>query len=129
MRTATSKKWRIPIFLVIMGLVYSLALWIGGAPWAGVATVMVFMVIVAALLLFGGRSEVVRVLRGQPTDEMWKSFDVRASLFALLVLIVVMVGTGVFEMAQGQDAQPYALLCLVGGVSYLAALLWFHWRS
>lgn len=129
MQTTTSKKWRIPIFMVIMGVVYSLALWIGGASWAGVVTVMVFMVFVAATLLLGGRSEIVRVLRGQPTDEMWKSFDVRASLFAFFVLIVVMVGAGVYELAQGQNAQPYALLCLVGGLSYLMALFWFRWRS
>ncbi len=50
------------------------------------------MTIVSALLLAGGRSEVVRLLRGQPTDEMWKSFDARASLFASFILIMAMVG-------------------------------------
>ena len=128
MQTNTSKKWVVPISLVFIGFVYLTALWIGGEPRYGIGAV-VFMIFVATILLFGGRSEVVRVLRGQPTDEMWKSFDVRASLFALFVLIVVMVGAAVLEMAQGQDAQPYAMLCFVGGVSYLAALLWFRWRS
>ena len=70
MQTPNSKKWAVPILLVAMGVVYLVVFWVRGELRAGVGAA-VFMVVVAALLLFGGRSEVVRVLRGQPTDEMW----------------------------------------------------------
>jgi hypothetical protein len=78
MQTADSKKWAVPIFVVAMGVVYLVAFWAGGEVGAGVGAA-VFMVVVAVLLLFGGRSEVVRVLRGQPTDEMWRSFNLGRS--------------------------------------------------
>lgn len=81
------------------------------------------------LLLVGGRSEVVRMLRNQPSDEMWKSFDTRASLFSFFVLVAVLICMGLYEIARGQDAQPYALLCLAGGASYIGALIWFRVRS
>lgn len=111
-----------------MGGVYLVAAWAGGNLELGVRMAGI-VVAVSALLLAGGRSEVVRLLRGQPTDEMWKSFDARASLFASFILIVAMIGAFVYEIARGQDGQPYALLCFVGGVSYMAALIWFRLRS
>lgn len=131
MRTTNPKRlktWVIPFTMLVIGGVYLVAAWVGGNPGLGVGMAAI-MVAVAALLLAGGRSEVVRLLRGQPTDEMWRSFDVRATLFASFVLIVVMVGAFVYEIARGQDGQPYVLLCSVGGVSYLAALIWFRLRS
>lgn len=112
----------------VHGGVFLLAFWISGNPGARLVPFGV-MVGYGALLLIGGRIEVVRVLRGQPTDEMWASFNVRAILFSFFVLVAVMIGAGVYEMARGQDAQPYALLCLVGGASYIGALIWFRLRS
>jgi hypothetical protein len=128
MQTANSKKWAVPIFLVAMGGVYLVAFWAGGEVWAGVGAA-VFMVVVAVLLFFGGHSEVVRVLRGQPSDEMWRSFNMRAIWFASEVLAVVVVGAFVYEIARGQDGQPYALLGFVFAAAYVAALLWLRWRG
>ena len=105
-----------------------MAFWAGGELRAGVGAA-VFMVVVAVLLLFGGRSEVVRVLRGQPTDEMWRSFNLRAIWFASEVLAVVVIGAFVYEIARGQDGQPYELLGFVFAVAYVAALLWLRWRG
>jgi hypothetical protein len=128
MQTSNRKGWAVPIFLVLMGGVYLVAFWAGGEVWAG-AGAAAFMVVFAALLLFGGRSEVVRVLRGQPTDEMWRSFNLRAIWFASEILAVVVVGAFVYEIARGGDGQPYALLGFVFAAAYVAALLWFRWRA
>jgi len=128
MRTTSNSKWAVPVLCLIFGVAYLAAFWIGGNPVAGVGPFAI-MVGYGLLLLLGGRSEIVRTLRAQPSDEMWKSFDVRASLFSFFVLIAVLIGTGLYEIARGQDAQPYALLCLAGGASYVAALIWFRLRS
>lgn len=105
-----------------------MAFWAGGELRAGVGAA-VFMVVVAVLLLFGGRSEVVRVLRGQPTDEMWRSFNLPTIWFASEVPAVVVIGAFVYEIARGQGGQPYALLGFVFAVAYVAALLWLRWRG
>lgn len=128
MSTRSSRKWAVPLFSLAFGFVYLVAFWIGGNPVAGVGP-FVIMVGYGLLLLVGGRSEVVRTLRNQPSDEMWRSFDVRASLFAFFVLVFALLGMGLYEIARGQDAYPYAMLCLVGGASYIGALIWLRLRG
>jgi hypothetical protein len=58
---------------------------------------------------------------------MWRSFNLRAIWFASEVLAVA--GAFVYEIARGQDGQPYALLGFVFAVAYVAALLWLRWRG
>lgn len=128
MQTTSHRKWMVPLVCLGLGLAFLVVFWIGGTPVAGVGP-FVIMAGYGLILLLGGRSEVVRTLRGQPSDEMWKSFDVRASLFSFLVLVGVLIGMAFYEIARGQDAQPYGLLCLVGGASYIGALIWHRFRS
>lgn len=45
------------------------------------------------------------------------------------VLVVVLIGMAFYEIARGQDAQPYGLVCLVGGASYIGVLIWLRIRS
>jgi hypothetical protein len=45
------------------------------------------------------------------------------------VLILVIVGAFLWELAHGRDGRPYTVLAAVGGVSYLLALLVLRWRS
>lgn len=128
MQMTSNRKWTWPLMCLALGAAFLVMFWIGGQPVAGVGP-FVIMVGYGVVLLLGGRSEVVRTLRGQPTDEMWKSFDVRASLFSFLVLVVVLIGMSFYEIARGQDAQPYAALSLIGGASYVGALIWHRFRS
>lgn len=127
MRTKSNSKWAVPTLCLLFGVAYLVVFWIGGNLAAGVGPFAI-MVGYGLLLLVGGRSEIVRTLRNQPSDEMWRSFDVRASLFSFFVLVAVLLGMGLYEIARGQDAQPYALLCLAGGAGYIAALIWFRLR-
>lgn len=127
MKSMRSKRWTLPLLCLLFGVAFLLAFWAAGNPVAGLGP---FAVMIGyGVLLFTGSSEVVRVLRGQPSDEMWSSFNLRAIWFASEVLAVVIVGAFVYEIARGQDGQPYALLGFVFGVSYIASLLWFWWRS
>lgn len=121
-------RWVVPILALLGGGAYFLANWIAGNPGLGGA-MFAIMAVYAALLLLGGRSDVVRVLRGQPADERYRSFDLRATACAGTVTILVMLGAFLYELAQGEDGQPYSLLCAVAGVSYVTSLLWLRWRS
>jgi hypothetical protein len=125
---AESKKWAVPLLCLLIGLVYLGAFWLGGNPGAGLGGLAI-MVGYGSLLLAGGRSDIVRVLRGQPADERYRSFDLRATAFAGVVTIFVLIGGFVYEVARGQDGQPFSLLGFVAAVSYLAALLWLRHRS
>lgn len=84
---------------------------------------------VAILLIVGGRSEAIRTFSGQPSDERWRSFDLRATAFAGLVTIFAIIGGFVYEIAQGHSGNPYTWLGAFAGLSYLAAFFWLQWRS
>ena len=121
-------RWLVPGVALLIGVAYFVANWIGGNPSLGVA-MLAIMVLYAAVLLLGGRSEVVRVLRGQPSDERYRSFDLRATAFAGVITILVLIGGFLLELSRGGDGQPYSALLAIAGVSYLAGLLWLRYRS
>ncbi len=62
------------------------------------------------LLLVGGRSEILRVLRGQAPDERYRMFDLRASAITGTVTLSVLTGGFFYELARGHDGNPYGLI-------------------
>jgi predicted membrane channel-forming protein YqfA (hemolysin III family) len=77
----------------------------------------------------GGRSEVVRGLRGDARDERFRTIDIHAGAFAGFVVIATLVVLALIRMARGDDLDPYGQLLAVGGVSYVVALAFMHWRG
>ena len=117
----TSSKWFQPLVAVGLGTLFLAAMWIGGDPRTGLFSLAV-MVAFGALILFGGRSETVRGLRGDGRDERFKQIDLAATALAGIVLITVIIGAFLVEVARGEDGSPYAALGAVAGVAYLGAI-------
>jgi hypothetical protein len=111
---------------VIGGLALLVAAWIGGHPGTGLG-MLAIMIAFGSVFLLGRRSETIRLM-GRP-DERWRTIDLAATAIAGLVLILVILGAFLWELAHGRDGRPYTLLAAVGGVSYLLALLVLRWRS
>lgn len=128
MQTTRTRGWVVPLFCLLAGVAYLVAFWLGGNLGAGVVPFLI-MFAYGALLLFGGRSETIRVLRGQPSDERWQMFDLRASAYTGFVVIAVLIGSFFYEVARGQFGNPYGLILAIGGLTYLASLLWLRWRA
>jgi protein-S-isoprenylcysteine O-methyltransferase Ste14 len=114
-------KWIQPLFAVALGVLFLAAMWIGGDPRNGLYSLAV-MVAFGALILFGGRSETVRGLRGDGRDERFRQIDLAATAIAGLVVITVIIGAFLVEVARGHDGSPYATLGAVAGVAYLVAV-------
>jgi hypothetical protein len=76
-----------------------------------------------ALLAFGGRFESVRLARGDGEDERDAALNTRAMAVAGLVLVLVLTGAIVFELARGNDPSPYTQVLAAGGAAYAIALL------
>jgi hypothetical protein len=128
MQTTNAKKWAVPLFCLFLGIAFLVVFWIAGNPGAGVGP-LVIMVGYGALLLFGGRSEIIKVLRDQPSDERYRMFNLRASVFSYCLVIALVLGGFFYEIARGQDGSPYSLIGAVGGIGYIAALLVLRWRA
>jgi hypothetical protein len=117
-----------PTIALVLGLVMWAAFWIGGAPARGLFSFGI-MAACGVILLFGGRSEMVRGMRGDGRDERWAMIDLRATALAGLVVITAVLVGFIVEIARGHDGMPYTWLGALGGVAYLVGLLIGRWRS
>jgi hypothetical protein len=121
-------RWWMPLFSLALGGAMFAAFAIGGKPGDGVFAFGV-MAALAAVFLFGGRSETLRGLGGPGRDERWAAIDLKASAFAGLVLIGVVIGAFMYEVANGDDGSPYAALGAIAGVAYVVGVAILRWRS
>ena len=121
-------KWFLPLFSVALGLVFLVALWAGGERRTGLESLAI-MTGLALLFLLGGRSDMIRGLRGDGRDEYWQRIDVHATALAGNVVIVAIIGMCAWEWGHGRDGSPYVQLGALAGLSYVAALGFLRWRS
>ena len=117
----TRSKWFQPAFAVGLGVLLFSAMWIGGDRRTGLFS----LAVMAALR----RRDPVRWPQrdgARPTrrrrDERFRQIDLAATAIAGMVLITVIIGAFLVEVARGQDGSPYAALGAVAGVAYLGAI-------
>lgn len=120
-------RWWLPSLSLFLGGLVLAAFWIGGSLADGLKGLAV-MAAVGLLFLLGSRSETLRGLGGPGRDERWAFIDAKASAFAGLVLITLILGLWLFEIADGRDGSPYGQLGAIAGVSYVVAVAWLRWR-
>ncbi len=101
---------------------------IPGGDTQGAVYALAIMCTFAALFGLGGRSETIRLMRGEH-DERGALIDLRATAYTGLVLIVVILGAFLFQVARGRSGDPYAALGALAGATYLIALFIGRWRS
>ena len=133
MPTASSRPfWRsrywMPGFSLFLGALIFAAFAIGGDVAEG-AYAFAVMAAVAALFFFGRRSETLQGLGGPGRDERWAMIDIQATALTGFVLILVLIGAWLYEIADGRDGSPYGLLCAVGGLSYVLSVALLRRRS
>jgi len=128
MRTMCRSRWFLPAFAVFLGGLMFAAQAIGGHPGAGAVSFGV-LAATGALVLFGGRSETIRGLRGDMRDERFQRIDIHATAFAGTVVIAAIIVGFLIELAHGRDGNPYTWLGAIGGVSYLAAVIFMRLRG
>jgi len=124
----TRSKWFLPLFAVALGVVMLVAQWIGGNPLSGLGSLAI-MTAFGALVLFGGRSETIRGLRGDGRDERFRQIDIHATAVAGLAVITAIIVAFVVELARGHSGSPYSWLGAIAGLAYLAAVAAFRLRG
>ena len=124
----TRSKWFLPLFAVALGIAIFAAQWVGGSPLSGLASLGI-MTGFGALVLFGGRSETIRGLRGDGRDERFRQIDIHATAVAGLAVIIAIIVAFVVELAHGHDGNPYGWLGAIGGITYIVAIVIFRIRG
>jgi hypothetical protein len=94
-----------------------------GLIWFGV------MAAIAAFYAFGGRFDLIRQARGDLADEREASINSHAMAATGVALVVVLTLCIVWELARGHNPSPYSSLMAVGGVTYIASLVYSRFRA
>ena len=118
----TKSKWFLPMLAVVLGLVIFGAQAIGGHAGDGVVSFGI-MVAFGAVILFGGRSETIRGLRGDGRDERFHRMDIHATAISGVTVILAIIIAFVIEMARGHSGEPYTWLGAIGGLTYMVAIV------
>jgi hypothetical protein len=133
MQTAASRpyyrrRWWMPAVALVLGLAMLVAFWIGDNLTDGLVSFGVMAAVAVGVVVFG-RSETVSGLSGPGRDERWAKIDIHATALTGMVLITVIIGAFLVEVAQGEDGQPWSQLGAVGGISYIIAVAILRARS
>ena len=102
--------------------------WLGGNPGEGVISLAV-MAGFGLFVLFAGRSETIRGLRGDGRDERFAKIDTHATAVAGLAVLIALIVAWLVATARGQNGHPYDWLLTISGLSYLLAIAFFRWRG
>lgn len=85
---------------------------------------------VGLVFLVGGtRSETLAGLGGRGRDERWALIDTRATAFSGLIVLLVILGAWLYEIADGRDGSPYGQLAAIGGIAYIVGVVIGRRRS
>jgi hypothetical protein len=121
-------RYFMPLFSLFLGALVFGAFAIGGDLTDALLSLPIFAGI-AALFFFARRSETIQGLGGPGRDERWALIDLSATAAAGGVLIAVIIGCWLVEIAKGQDGSPYGQLGAVAGIAYILAIAVLRLRS
>ena len=114
-------RYFMPLFSLFLGALVFTAFAIGGDMTDALLSLPVFVGL-AALFFFARRSETIQGLGGPGRDERWAMIDLTATAAAGLVLILVVIGAWLYEIAKGHDGSPYGELGAIAGIAYIVAV-------
>lgn len=121
-------RWLLPAFSVLLGVACATAFWIGGDVRSGVFAVLL-MTGLGVVVLLGGRSETIRGLRGDGSDERFERIDRDATTVAGSTVLGVVLAMCLWEWAHGRTGAPYVALGAIGGAVYAVAVVVLRWRG
>ena len=120
--------WVVPAVAALIGVAYLIAGLASGDIWFGVGGLAVMLAVALVMVAVHRRSETVRGLLDR-RDERINQIDLSSTAFAGAVLIAVVLGAFVVEVARGGDGQPYANLGAVAGVAYVFGVVYNRFRT
>jgi hypothetical protein len=121
-------RWATPALAFVIGAAMWIASAVGGHPGLGAGMFAILAGTGLALYAAAGRSETVRGLLDH-RDERITAIDVRATAVAGTAVIIAVIVSFIVAIAAGHSGQPYSWLGAIGGVTYVAAVIWARLRT
>jgi hypothetical protein len=121
-------RWATIALGVSIGLAYLLAGWLGDNLAFGLFGLALMLLSTVAFLALSRFSETAAGLLDR-RDERINRIDGQATAVAGLSVITAVIVGFVIDIAKGGDGSPYAALGAIGGLSYLAAIVYLRVRG
>ena len=127
-RDLTRSRWWMPGFSLFLGAIMLVAFTIGDNVGQGLISLGI-MAVLAAIFAFGRRSETLQGIGGPGRDERWAMIDLRATAMTGLVTITFVIGAFLYEVASGEDGEPWSQIGAIAGLSYIISVALLRRRS
>jgi hypothetical protein len=115
--------------LLVGGGAIATATWISGEHGFAVGLAVFYVVAaVIAWLWSGGKGDVAAIMRAGG-DERQRGLDRDATTIAGYAMVIAAIAGTVVQVARGESPGGYGVMCVVGGVTYVVALLVLQRRS
>ena len=120
--------WVVPLLVSGVAIPTFVAFWIGGQPklgamWAAVSVAF------GLLLAIGGRSDTIRLLRGDEDDERTLALEAQAVTVTALVLTVALALLFLAAGIRGESGVTYGVLLLLAEATHFGMLAALNRRS
>lgn len=106
---------------VALGLTMGVLVGLNSTIIAGVVAATIVIGYGVAVTLLGSHSETAKLLSGGESDERQALIQLKAAAFTGIVLVVVVLGGALVELAQGENGGPFVWLGAAGGATYILA--------
>ena len=120
--------WLVPTLVAALAAPTFAAFWIGGRPGLGALWAAV-QIGFALVLVAGGRSDTIQMLRGGADDERTLALEAQAMSITAGVLTIALAGLFLAEGIRGNSGLTYAALLVAGELVHLTALAVLNRRS
>lgn len=119
-RSSSHPRSLVPLLVAAVAVPTFVAFWIGGQPelgaaWAGASLVF------GLLLLLGGRSDTISMLRGDADDERTLALEYQAMTVTALVMGVALAGLFLAAGLRGESGVTYGVLLILAEVTHVCA--------
>jgi hypothetical protein len=117
------------VWSLILGVLFFTASAIGGDLTNAFVSLGAFVAFAAVFYFGRARNETLGGLAAPQRDERWAMINQRALAFAGTIVVLIVIGGWLYELANGDDGSPYAEVMGGAVVAYFAAALWLRFRS
>lgn len=121
--------WVVPGLCVVLGVVMLAIQAARGDAALGVVLLAIMWGYGAVVVVLRRRTEIGELMAGGTTDERRRAIQVQALAVTGQVMIVVLVGGFLVQLARDGDAQPWTSLGALAGATYLVSLAVIRARS
>lgn len=128
-RRTGRRRWLVPGLCLVFAIAYAVVFLIHDRPLLAVVGAGVMLAYGLVLVIFSRRSEAVALLREDGSDERRRLITTKAAATAFYAVVTLSVTMVFVQLARGADPGTWSTVCGVGGLVFIASIVYESRRS